>query len=106
MRAPDKIKVLGIADLQRHEFMPGACFIEQVQDLDDATTNFTRLCPLPAERGQDYRGKGRPRLNKCSMIIVIEKHEENRRRIASLDRQAMLKIFESAKRSSDLLRLC
>ena len=42
MRALDKIKVLGIADLQRHEFIPDVpTFIEQgYKTLDDATTNF------------------------------------------------------------------
>lgn len=96
MRAPDKIKVLGIADLQRHEFMPEVpTFIEQgYKSLDDATTNF-RGYALPA--GVDKAIVEKAAQKAYEMFndpIVIENMKKTGVPYRILDRQAMLKIFE------------
>lgn len=96
MRAPDKIKVLGIADLQRHEFMPEVpTFIEQgYKTLDDATTNF-RGYALPA--GVDEAIVEKAAQKAYAMFndpIVIENMKKTGVPYRILDRQAMIKIFE------------
>lgn len=96
MRAPDKIKVLGIADLQRHEFMPQVpTFIEQgYRTLDDATTNF-RGYALPA--GVDEAIVEKAAQKAYAMFndpIVIENMKKTGVPYRILDRQAMLRIFE------------
>lgn len=96
MRAPDKIKVLGIADLQRHEFMPDVpTFIEQgYKTLDDATTNF-RGYALPV--GVDKAVVEKAAQKAYEMFndpIVIENMKKTGVPYRLLDRQTMLKIFE------------
>lgn len=96
MRAPGKIKVLGIADLQRHEFMPDVpTFIEQgYTTLDDATTNF-RGYALPV--GVDKAIVEKAAQKAYEMFndpIVIENMKKTGVPYRVLDRQAMLKIFE------------
>lgn len=96
MRAPDKIKVLGIADLQRHEFMPDVpTFIEQgYKTLDDATTNF-RGYALPV--GVDKAIVEKAAQKAYEMFndpIVIENMKKTGVPYRLLDRQTMLKIFE------------
>ena len=96
MRAPDKIKVLGIADLQRHEFMPEVpTFIEQgYKTLDDATTNF-RGYALPAGVDKAIVEKAaRKAYEMFNDPIVIENMKKTGVPYRILDRQAMLKIFE------------
>lgn len=96
MRAPDKLKVLGIADLQRHEFMPNVpTFIEQgYKSLDDATTNF-RGYALPVGVDKAIIEAAAAKAYKMfNDPIVIENMKKTGVPYRMLDRQAMLKIFE------------
>ena len=87
MRAPDKIKVLGIADVPT--------FIEQgYKTLDDATTNF-RGYALPAGVDKAIVEKAaRKAYEMFNDPIVIENMKKTGVPYRILDRQAMLKIFE------------
>jgi len=107
MRALDKIKVLGIADLQRHEFIPDVpTFIEQgYKTLDDATTNF-RGYALPVGVDKAIVEKAAQQAYKMfNDPLVIENLKKTGVPYRILDRQAMLDIF--AKREAilkDLLK--
>ena len=107
MRALDKIKVLGIADLQRHEFIPNVpTFIEQgYKTLDDATTNF-RGYALPVGVDKAIVEKAAQQAYKMfNDPLVIENLKKTGVPYRILDRQAMLDIF--AKREAilkDLLK--
>ncbi len=105
MRAPDKLKVLGIADLKRHEFMPDVpTFMEQgYKSLDDATTNF-RGYALPAGTDKAIVDKAASKTYEMfNDPVVIENLKKTGVPYRILDRKAMLDIF--AKREAILTEL-
>ena len=98
-RAQDRMKILAIADVQRHEYLPNvATFIEQgITGVDNASVNF-RGFAFPAGVSQeiiDYAAKVVPAM--FNDPAVISKMKESGSPIHILGREEAKKLFASQK---------
>lgn len=95
-RGTDQLKILAIADVQRHEYLPDVpTFKEKGIDVDDSSVNF-RGVALP-------KGTPQPIIDKCADIFpkmfndksVVKKMKESGSPMRVLDRAAVQKMFQA-----------
>jgi tripartite-type tricarboxylate transporter receptor subunit TctC len=97
-RSQDRLKILAIADLERHEFLPNVkTFKEQGLDIDDTSVNF---------RGVAYV-KGVPEniIKKCADVFpkmfndkkVLAKMKESGSPVRVMNRDQVIKMFKNTQ---------
>jgi len=99
-RSQDRLKILAIADLERHEFLPNVkTFKEMGYDIDDASVNF-RGVAFPVGVPQDI-------VKKCAEIFpkmfndptVLKKMKESGSPVRVMNREGVIKMFQSTEKS-------
>lgn len=99
-RNQDRLRIIGIADLQRHEFLPEVkTFKEMGLDIDDASVNF-RGVAFAAGVPQDI-------VKKCAEIFpkmfndktVLKKMKESGSPVRVMNRDEVAKMFQSIEKS-------
>jgi len=97
-RAPDRLRVLGIADLQRHEYLPNvATFKELGYNIDNSSVNF-RGFAFPAGVPQEiveYAAKTVEAMFKDP--IVVSKMKESGSPLNVMSREEVKKLFAQQK---------
>lgn len=98
-RNKDRIKILAIADLERHEFLPDVkTFKEMGYDVDDSSVNF-RGVALP-------KGAPKEAIEKCSKVFpemfkaekTIKKMKASGSPVRVLDRDTVIKMFQEREK--------
>ena len=103
-RNQDRIKILAIADLQRHEFLPDVkTFKEMGYDIDDSSVNF-RGVALP-------KGVSKEIIDKCAVVFpkmfkdkgVVSKMKASGSPERVMTRDQVIKMFEQRQASLEEL---
>jgi tripartite-type tricarboxylate transporter receptor subunit TctC len=99
-RNTDRIKIIGVADLERHEFLPNVkTFKEQGLDIDDASVNF---------RGVAYvKGVPQDIIKKCADVFpkmfndkkILGKMKESGSPVRVMNKDQVAKMFKNTEKS-------
>jgi len=99
-RSQDRLRILAIADLERHEFLPDVkTFKEMGYEIDNASVNF-RGVAFPIGVPQDI-------IKKCAEIFpkmfkdpaVLKKMKESGSPVKVMNREEVTKMFQSTEKS-------